>query len=108
MTTMTLNTTNDILIEIIKAFVSKDPKGTTFLRGEELENVSNTHIPQENKGISLSGEKLEETEKKEFDIMDYAGIIKDDIPDNIKEMKLNDKEYLARGFGVEIWKNIYW
>ena len=37
-----------------------------------------------------------------FDIMDYAGVIKSDIPDDIKikDIKLNDKQYLEERFGI--------
>ena len=38
--------------------------------------------------------------EEEFNIMDYAGVIKSDIPDNIKEIKLNDKQYLEERFGI--------
>ena len=34
--------------------------------------------------------------------MDYAGVIKSDIPDDIKikDIKLNDKQYLEERFGI--------
>lgn len=40
--------------------------------------------------------------EEEFNIMDYAGVIKSDIPDDIKikDIKLNDKQYLEERFGI--------
>lgn len=40
MTTITINTTNNNLIEMIKAFVSKDPKGTTISYGDNADEIS--------------------------------------------------------------------
>jgi len=41
-------------------------------------------------------ENKEVHSKDDFNIMDYAGIIKTDISDNIKKIKLNDKEYRTK------------
>jgi|GEM_PF-2787296 len=38
----------------------------------------------------------EQKKEDDFNIMDYAGIIKTDISDDIKKIKLNDKEYRTK------------
>ncbi len=65
--------------EILTAF-----KGliNAFRSDIEVKEVSQLDLSKEN--------------KDDFNIMDYAGVIKSDIPDNIKEMKFNDVKYRAK------------